>query len=329
MKKIILITILFIIGYINYGQSFYFDVPNTDFQAEPGAGFDTRMLIRFTNPHHSAVRLSAQPPQGVIAIFQPDTIYYNDTVVLSIIVKDSTLIDQLISFDIKAKDSLNEIISTINLQVTDNWGGFPKYPAIIYRDQAINFLNSQHPDIIDNYGNMSGFDWQGFWQFPPLLVVSNYVFLTNNWRCNVLWHIMIPPYDWKKIFIYNDIKNVCWGVFIDTDGNFTEIPCEKHYYFFQDTNALSSHNDEKNYNAITIYPNPCKDFAIIELPNPDNEKYNLRIFNICGQLVQEINNIRENHIRVEILDWEQGVYFFQLNNESGLVGNGKIIKCND
>jgi hypothetical protein len=328
MIKIALSIIIIVLGYLGYGQTFYLDLPNTIFQAEYGAGFDTRLYLGFTNSSHGKVFLSAQTPQGIAAVIQPDTVSINDTIVLSVMVTDSNLIGQTLAIPINAADSTGVITKTINVQITNNWGTFPSYPATTYRDQAINFLNTMHPEIISEYGNMLTYNWQGFWQFPPLLVVSNYVFLTNNWRCNVLWHIMIPPYDWKKIFIYNDIEDVCWGVNIDTDGNITEIPCEKHYYFYQDTNDLSIKRDAKELNIVQNYPNPCTNFTTILFSQPDKNTI-LRIFNSDGQLVHEDKDIQSKEVKLENIRWRSGLYFYQLVNESVIMGTGKIIKCDD
>jgi hypothetical protein len=326
MKKIALSIIIIVLGYLGYGQSFNLDLPNTLFQAEYGAGFDTRIYLGFINSNHGKAYLSAQTPQGITAIFQPDTVSINDTIVLSVMVTDSNLIGQTLTIPINAIDSMGLITKTIHIQVTNNWGTFPSYPATTYRDQAINYLNTMHPEIISDYGNMLSYDWQGFWQFPPLLVVSNYVFLINNWRCNVLWHIMIPPYDWKKIFIYNDIENICWGVNIDTDGNITEIPCEKHYYFYQDSNDLSIRKDFIESTVVSIYPNPCNSFTTIIFSNPHKRSCILNIFSSHGQLVKEIKDITSNEVKLENIRWRSGLYFYQLSNESGIMGIGKILK---
>ena len=329
MRKLILSLFLLINGLLIYSQSFYFMVPNTSFQAEPGTGFDTRLYVGFNNPDHSQVILSAHTPQGIVAIFQPDTLFENDTVVLSIIVTDSNLVGNQYCVDVKAMDSISTILKMIHINVTNYWGHFPPYPAITYRDQAIAYLQNQHPDIITDHGNMLNYNWAGFWEFPPLLVVSNYVFLTNNWRCNVLWHNTIPPYNWKKVFIYNDIENVCWGVMIDTDGNFTEIPCQKFYYFYQDSIPLSVNNDLVSSDEISCYPNPFTNYTTITIPNPGKDGISLSIFNSYGQLVTEITNIRESEIRLENLNWHSGVYFFRLQKEGILLGQGKIIKCKE
>jgi hypothetical protein len=329
MKK--LLSSILLIMAVSYcqGQLFYFSVPNIQFTAEPGAGFDSRLYLGFTQTTHGKAIISAQPTPGVNVIFQPDTLSESDTIIMSLMITDTNLIDDTIPVVIKASDSTGEITHTIYVQVVNNFGHLTDYPATLYIDQAINYLNIQHPDIITTYGNMQNFDWQGFWPYPPLLGVSNYVFLTNDWRCNVLWYVMPHPYDWKKIFIYNNDKNVCWGVKIDTSGNFTEIPCQKHYYFVQDTIPLFNHINELESKAPNNYPNPCTNFTTIEFPNPEMISNHVKIYNSCGQLVQELKDIRDNKVTLENLHWKSGVYFYDIRNEKGMVGYGKIIKLDN
>jgi hypothetical protein len=329
MKK--LLTNILLIMAVSYcqGQLFYFSVPNIQFIAEPGAGIDSRLYLGFTQTAHGKAIISAQAPTGVTVIFQPDTLTESDTIIMSVMITDTNLIDDTIPVVIKASDSTGEITHNIFVQVVNVWGHLTNYPAYIYRDQAINYLKHEHPGIVTQYGDMLDFDWQGFWPYPPLLGVSNYVFLTNEWRCNVLWYVMPHPYDWKKIFIYNIAKNVCWGVKIDTAGNFTEIPCQQHYYFVQDSNALSNHSAVSDSKNIKNFPNPCTSYTTIEFPNPDHTSQTLRIYNSCGQLVKEVLHIRDNKVILENLQWNSGVYYYNIQNENGILGYGRIIKVNN
>jgi hypothetical protein len=308
MKKLLSISLL--IMSINYcqGQSFYFSVPNIHFIAEPGAGIDSRLYVGFSQSVHGKAVITAEPPSGVTVIFQPDTLSESDTVIMSLMITDSNLINQTVPFIIKAKDSTGEITSTIYIKVVNEWGHLTDDPARQYLEQAINYLNSQYPNIINTYGNMQNYDWQGFWPYPPLLGISNYVFLTNNWRCNVLWHVMLPPYDWKKIFIYNSQKNVCFGVYMDTDGNLSEIPCQKHYYFVQDTFALSVPDDEVANQLPIIFPNPSSGHLFIALQQNIEENISLKIMNPEGQIVYEKYDLkaREN---LDISHLADGIYF--------------------
>ncbi len=326
MKTILLSLLATVSFWPGFGQSFIFNVPNTHFQLEYGAGVDTRIGINFSGSDPFPVYLSADVPPGIVAVFQPDTVYHNDTLVLSMMVKDSTLTGSY-DFTIRAKDSVHEVLKTIHLLVQNNGSNmFPEYPALTYRDIAFGYLNTVHPEISSVYGEFSTFDWNGFWQYPPLIVVSNYVFLSNNWRCNVLWHIMIPPYNWKKVFVYNEQEDVCLGVNIDTDGNCTEIPCEKHYYFYQDSVALDADNIPRQSIEVQIYPNPSSSYTTLRFSNPGNRKHTLRVYALPSDLVAEITDLCGEEVRIPTNKWKPGIYIFKLENLEGEAGHGKFIK---
>lgn len=36
---------------------------------------------------------------------------------------------------------------------------------------------------------------------PHILVVSHYLFFSEEWEMGLQWHIMIAPYDWARIYL--------------------------------------------------------------------------------------------------------------------------------
>ena len=89
------------------------------------------------------------------------------------------------------------------------------------------------------------------------------------------------------------------------------------------TSEVSENHDQKN--EISIFPNPTNSSAIISFSNPKNENHSLLIRNIKGQLVQKIENITDRDIKIESGNLESGMYFIELQNNSGIVGRNKII----
>jgi hypothetical protein len=41
--------------------------------------------------------------------------------------------------------------------------------------------------------------WDGTMVSPVWLVVSHYLFFSDEWEAHISWHVMIPPYDWARI----------------------------------------------------------------------------------------------------------------------------------
>jgi hypothetical protein len=62
-------------------------------------------------------------------------------------------------------------------------------------DRFVSWLATNHPEL----GITGDTAWNGTMVSPVWLVVSHYLFFSEEWEVHVSWHIMIPPYDWAKI----------------------------------------------------------------------------------------------------------------------------------
>lgn len=76
---------------------------------------------------------------------------------------------------------------------------------------------------------------------------------------------------------------------------------------------------------LTVYPNPFTNLTVIEFENKKKEKHTLTLYNITGQLVQQIDNIITRKIEIERKNLTAGFYFFKLQNSNEIVGTGKLI----
>jgi len=90
------------------------------------------------------------------------------------------------------------------------------------------------------------------------------------------------------------------------------------------TNTVNELNTP-NAPSINIFPNPSNTSITIQFSNPKNENHTLTIYNATGQLVQKIKNITNEAVKVENRNLKNGLYFFQLQNNSGIAGQGKFI----
>lgn len=74
-----------------------------------------------------------------------------------------------------------------------------------------------------------------------------------------------------------------------------------------------------------LYPNPFCQTATLEFENPQNSGHQLSIFNTMGQMVLSIENIKGNKVLIDRKELQSGLYFYQLRNEDGVIGSGKIM----
>jgi hypothetical protein len=89
--------------------------------------------------------------------------------------------------------------------------------------------------------------------------------------------------------------------------------------------SVTGFNQPDELNKVKIYPNPIIDFSFIEFENPDNNSYTFTLYNIRGQQLRILKDIKTNRIILELKDLSKGIYFFQLNSNTVLYSNGNFI----
>lgn len=87
------------------------------------------------------------------------------------------------------------------------------------------------------------------------------------------------------------------------------------YYFGTDA-TLSASNFEI-VSAITVYPNPAKDYLNINIPG-SLEATTYTIYNKLGQVVKQMNVSSQNDLRVNTANFSTGVYFVKVEKEGAV-----------
>ena len=80
-----------------------------------------------------------------------------------------------------------------------------------------------------------------------------------------------------------------------------------------------------NSSEVNIYPNPFTDHATLTFNNPYGLNATFILFNTQGQIVQQVDGIVSNRLRIERNSLPLGFYYYQLRNEQNTIANGKII----
>lgn len=99
----------------------------------------------------------------------------------------------------------------------------------------------------------------------------------------------------------------------------------------QDTSFCSEFITEINETAINpnlipkLYPNPFNEYTILEFKNTKDERYELSIYNIFGQLISSMPNITNGQIKIERANMTKGLYIFQLRTCHKIIATGKFI----
>ncbi len=63
------------------------------------------------------------------------------------------------------------------------------------RERFVSWLEENHREL----NVTSETEWTGTLVTPRFLVVTHYLYFSEEWEMHVYWHVMIEPYDWAKI----------------------------------------------------------------------------------------------------------------------------------
>lgn len=108
---------------------------------------------------------------------------------------------------------------------------------------------------------------------------------------------------------------------IITNNSFHELGVD-----FLEVISNTKNHTSTNNTALSIYPNPASDRAIIQLPESGRGMKTFRIYSSHGQLMREESIPFGNFFVVEKEDLPNGLFFIEIKNEGGdTVGNGKVL----
>lgn len=83
----------------------------------------------------------------------------------------------------------------VSITLTSEEEDFLAPTAAEMRDLFIPWLAENQPELKIDETTV----WAGTIVKPHWLVVSHYLFFSDEWEMHVSWHIMIAPYDWARI----------------------------------------------------------------------------------------------------------------------------------
>ncbi|MDF1675660.1 MAG: T9SS type A sorting domain-containing protein [Vicingaceae bacterium] len=99
-------------------------------------------------------------------------------------------------------------------------------------------------------------------------------------------------------------------------------------FLFDDINVEStivSNISEQDEVKVKVFPNPTTDFVNISL-SKSNNNYSYQLYSIDGQLIEENNSINENSIKLNLSDYNAGVYFVNLYSNGEMIHSHKLFK---
>lgn len=140
-------------------------------------------------------------------------------------------------------------------------------------------------------------------------IVTPFDTFNNSYRIKKLDGIF-PEYTWYQ---QNTNKSILRVVFGST--GVTSVT------FYQQNNLKI---EEFNKSNIKIYPNPTNDYIIIENTNSTKNLESYNLTDITGKILKT-DKIYLNQ-KIDISNFNQGLYFIEVTNEDGSVLNQKVLK---
>jgi hypothetical protein len=147
-----------------------------------------------TNGNKKAVSISASSSDCQVTVL-PKSIIDGQVAEVSVIPVE-TNIGKNITITIKGEREGLIKTKTIMAEIIEGENTLGPEAAAI-RDKFIPWLSTNHPEL----GIVNETEWVGTIVNPRILVVMHYIFLSEDWEMYVTWHVMIPPYDWAKIYL--------------------------------------------------------------------------------------------------------------------------------
>jgi len=81
--------------------------------------------------------------------------------------------------------------------------------------------------------------------------------------------------------------------------------------------------DSRIAGNLTIYPNPFNEMTTLKFPNPENNLFRLRVIDLTGKILCDINGISGSDYVLERDDLEKGYYIIELSGDK--VYRGRIV----
>jgi len=138
------------------------------------------------------VRISAQAPDSQVVIYQQDIV--EGQVAEVVVIPAQASINKTIEVVITGNRSSRTDQKVVSFDVVEGEAGIQEYAVELF-DRFVPWLATNHPEL----GITDDTEWNGTIVSPEWLVVSHYLFFSEEWEVHIEWHVTIPPYDWARI----------------------------------------------------------------------------------------------------------------------------------
>jgi len=138
------------------------------------------------------VRISATAPGAEVVIYFEDI--FEGQVAEVVVIPAQASIGKTIKVTITGTQGSSTNKKVISFEVAED-EDYRQEDAEALLDRFVSWLATNHSEL----GITDDTVWDGTMVSPVWLVVSHYLFFSEEWELHIEWHIMMPPDDWAKI----------------------------------------------------------------------------------------------------------------------------------
>jgi len=141
-----------------------------------------------------AVDISATAPDSAVTV-DPQAIIPGQVAEVTVI-PDEASAGSTLTVDVSGERGGLKQTETVTVKVGEG-KDMPWPYAEEVRDSFIPWLATNHPEL----GITNETEWTGTIVYPGILVVSYYLFFSEDWEMGVRWHVTRVPDDWAEIYL--------------------------------------------------------------------------------------------------------------------------------
>jgi hypothetical protein len=175
--------------------TFHINVVPQQLSGDSIAGQHCVFLVTITDDGQESelpVTISAKAPGAQVVIYHEDI--FTGEVAEVVVIPAQSSVGKTIKVTITGTQGSSTDKEAVSFEVAEGKDDRQEY-AVELLDKFIPWLAANHPEL----GITEDTAWNGTMVSPVWLVVSHYLFFSDEWEAHIYWHIMIPPYDWARI----------------------------------------------------------------------------------------------------------------------------------
>jgi len=182
-------------GEADENTAFHINVIPEQLNGASIAGQHCVFLVTITEEEQECelpVRISATAPGAEVVIYQENI--FEGEVAEVVIIPAQASIGTTIKVTITGNRGSASDEKVASFEVAEGEDDRQEYAEELL-DRFVSWLATNHPEL----GITDDTAWNGTMVSPVWLVVSHYLFFSEEWEVHIEWHIMVPPDDWAKI----------------------------------------------------------------------------------------------------------------------------------